>query len=234
MFSIFRSRFGIPGAISVIALVFAMLGGAYAASGPGGGGATASAKGKPGSRGPRGKAGPVGPAGLAGPQGPAGAVGSKGDTGPMGPTGPTGPTGISGFTKTLPSGETEQGAWGTIKPDAGISIVSISFPIPLADELNEAEVHVVTAEEVEKNEVEANHPECAVAGVEGSPANPLAQPGNLCVFNAPSLAGGKAALIRKATSFAAVGAATSGALLFIGGAEGEIINGTFAVTAPLP
>ena len=32
MFSTLRTRFGIPGVISVIALVFAMFGGAYAAS----------------------------------------------------------------------------------------------------------------------------------------------------------------------------------------------------------
>ena len=32
MFSTLRTRFGIPGVISVIALVFAMLGGAYAAN----------------------------------------------------------------------------------------------------------------------------------------------------------------------------------------------------------
>ena len=45
MFSPLRNRFGIPGAISVIALVFAMFGGAYAASDNSGGGkATASAK----------------------------------------------------------------------------------------------------------------------------------------------------------------------------------------------
>ena len=47
MFSTLRNRFGIPGVISVIALVFAMFGGAYAASNSSGGGkATASAKAK--------------------------------------------------------------------------------------------------------------------------------------------------------------------------------------------
>jgi len=54
MLSPLRNRFGIPGVISVIALVFAMFGGAYAASNSGdgptaSGKATASAKrGKPG------------------------------------------------------------------------------------------------------------------------------------------------------------------------------------------
>ena len=70
MFSTLRNRFGIPGVISVIALVFAMFGGAYAASNSSGGGkATASAKAKQGPRGKTGKTGPAGPAGPAGPVG---------------------------------------------------------------------------------------------------------------------------------------------------------------------
>ncbi len=85
-----RNRFGIPGAISVIALVFAMLGGAYAASDNGGGNATASAKAKKGPRGPKGPKGDTGPAG---PQGPAGA---KGDTGAAGSNGSNGADGTDG------------------------------------------------------------------------------------------------------------------------------------------
>ena len=86
MFSPLRNRFGIPGVISVIALVFAMLGGAYAASNDSGSGkATASAK-----KGPRGPRGPRGPAGPAGPQGPVGPAGAKGDTGAAGSNGSNG------------------------------------------------------------------------------------------------------------------------------------------------
>ncbi len=52
MFSTLRTRFGIPGVISVIALVFAMFGGAYAASNSSGGGkATASRQGQAGAAG---------------------------------------------------------------------------------------------------------------------------------------------------------------------------------------
>jgi hypothetical protein len=91
MLSPLRNRFGIPGVISVIALVFAMFGGAYAATnGSGGGKATASAKGKAGPRGPRGKTGPAGPAGPAGPQGPAGANGKDGASGQNGAPGAKG------------------------------------------------------------------------------------------------------------------------------------------------
>jgi hypothetical protein len=91
MFSTLRNRFGIPGVISVIALVFAMLGGAYAASNDGGGGkATASAKAKRGPRGPKGATGPAGPAGAQGPAGPAGPVGANGANGEKGATGTNG------------------------------------------------------------------------------------------------------------------------------------------------
>src|SRR3954453_7338957 len=53
MLSPLRNRFGIPGVISVIALVFAMFGGAYAATN-GGDGAKATASAKQGPPGPRG------------------------------------------------------------------------------------------------------------------------------------------------------------------------------------
>ncbi len=103
MLSPLRNRFGIPGVISVIALVFAMLGGAYAASENGGSGdASASAKAKKGPPGKRGKPGPPGPAG---PAGPAGSAGAKGDTGAKGDKGDTGNTGAAGTNgKTVLSG----------------------------------------------------------------------------------------------------------------------------------
>jgi len=95
MFSTLRTRFGIPGVISVIALVFAMFGGAYAASNSSGGHAVASKakKAKTGQRGPRGPKGatgpegPQGPAGLAGPAGPQGAKGDPGTPGSPGSAG---------------------------------------------------------------------------------------------------------------------------------------------------
>ena len=97
MFSTLRTRFGIPGVISVMALVFAMLGGAYAASNSSDGGkATASAKAKKGPRGPRGPKGDTGPAGPAGPAGPQGPAGAKGDTGAAGSNGSNGSAGAAG------------------------------------------------------------------------------------------------------------------------------------------
>jgi hypothetical protein len=90
-----RNRFGIPGVIAVIALVFAMLGGAYAANNSGGGKATASAKAKKGPRGPKGPKGDPGPAGPVGPQGPKGDTGAAGANGKDGAAGGQGPAGQS-------------------------------------------------------------------------------------------------------------------------------------------
>jgi hypothetical protein len=102
MFSTLRTRFGIPGVISVIALVFAMFGGAYAASNSSGGGkATASAKAKQGPRGKTGKTGPAGPQGPAGPTGPAGA---KGDAGANGSNGTPGADGKSVSGEAITAG----------------------------------------------------------------------------------------------------------------------------------
>jgi hypothetical protein len=98
-----RNRFGIPGVISVIALVFAMLGGAYAASNSSRGGkATASAKAKRGPRGPKGATGPAGPQGPAGAQGPPGAKGDVGAAGSNGAPGAPGAAGQSVKTETEP------------------------------------------------------------------------------------------------------------------------------------
>jgi hypothetical protein len=110
MFQGLRTRFGIPGVISVIALVFAMAGGAFAAnnlnSGSSGSGSTkassgsteasSSATGKRGPRGKQGKQGKAGPAGPAGAQGPAGANGKDGAQGPEGKQGSEGKQGLKG------------------------------------------------------------------------------------------------------------------------------------------
>jgi hypothetical protein len=104
MFTKLREPFGKAGLIvAVVALVFAMLGGAYAATNSGGK-ATASAKGKPGPRGKTGKTGSAGPAG------PAGAPGAKGDTGAAGSNGTNGTNGANGESvtvTTLAPGSTE-------------------------------------------------------------------------------------------------------------------------------
>ncbi len=94
MFSTLRNRFGIPGVISVVALVFAMIGGAYAANQDGSGkGATASAK--KAAKGPKGAKGAKGATGAAGPAGPAGPPGANGKDGANGANGAPGKDGVS-------------------------------------------------------------------------------------------------------------------------------------------
>jgi hypothetical protein len=88
-----RNQIGTAGLIvAIVALVAALGGGAYAATGGSSDGkATASAKakqGKPGKPGKTGPAGPAGPAGAAGPAGP------KGDTGAPGANGSNGANGV--------------------------------------------------------------------------------------------------------------------------------------------
>jgi Collagen triple helix repeat (20 copies) len=188
MLSMFRNRFGIPGVISVVALVFAMLGGAYAASDGGSSEATTSAKAKKGPRGPRGKPGPPGPAGPIGPTGPAG---PKGDTGAQGLPGADGEDGEDGedgtfSTEPLPSGETLTGVWTASGGEKDLSWAAISFPIQLSSPPTlyweppalgggaltfppGGSLGLVTAEEFEE--------ECP-----GSAADPQALPGVLCVY----------------------------------------------------
>lgn len=92
----FRDRLEANGpglTVAVIALVFALVGGAFAATNSTSGGkATASAKAKKGPRGPK---GPKGNPGPAGPQGPTGPQGPKGDAGSNGSNGAPGTPGVS-------------------------------------------------------------------------------------------------------------------------------------------
>jgi collagen triple helix repeat protein len=198
MLSPLRNRFGIPGVISVVALVFAMLGGAYAANDSSGGKATASAKAKRGPKGPKGATGPAGPAGAQGPAGSAGVKGDTGATGPIGPQGLTGPTGPqgpagpagedgeTGFAEVLPAGETETGVWAFGKSKV-VGNVAVSFPIPLAAALDNSQVHYLNkaGQEVHFDESEEDlmkeEPSTQCLGTVSAPS---ALPGNLCVYTA--------------------------------------------------
>jgi hypothetical protein len=155
MFSTLRNRFGIPGVISVIALVFAMFGGAYAASSSSGGGkATASAKAKKGPKGPKGATGPAGPAG------PAGAAGAKGDTGVAGSNGTNGTPGSAGA--------------------AGKSVISETFEG--TDEPNGAECFEAGGVEFEVEGSGTKKYACnGTAGTPGAPGSPWTAGGTLPV-----------------------------------------------------
>ena len=160
MFSAIRKRLTYANVTLTIALVFAMSGGAYAASKflitstkqikPS---VLASLKGKAGTNGAagaQGPAGPAGPAGGVGPQGPAGTPGTNGEPGPEGKAGKNGTNGKEGSPwtdgGTLPKGATETGVW-FIGPAPEVGHKStigsmISFPIPLAAAIGGSDVHI--------------------------------------------------------------------------------------------
>lgn len=107
-------RASAPTVISIIALVFAMLGGAYAAN-KDSAGSEANASAKKVVKGPRGPRGKTGPAGTAGPAGPAGAKGETGAAGSNGSNGTNGADGADG-----------------VNGEDGLSV--ISTPIPPGEE----------------------------------------------------------------------------------------------------
>jgi hypothetical protein len=111
--------------VAFLALVFAVTGGAFAATGHGGDSGSSPAraaghgsgasdrevlalnakvKGKTGPRGPRGPVGPAGKNGATGATGPAGTTGPAGPAGPAGGTGPAGTSGESVSSTELKSG----------------------------------------------------------------------------------------------------------------------------------
>jgi Collagen triple helix repeat (20 copies) len=161
---------------------------------------TTGATGPAGSAGPMGPTGATGPAGATGAAGVTGATGTTGPTGPAGPTGATGPTGSGGAGGTgatgptgpsgstgatgastpiagpLGAGESETGVWATSSPGAAeeghVATATISFPVPLAEPITGAE-HVIY---LPTNTTNANCP--------GTPAEPAAAAGYLCVYAA--------------------------------------------------
>jgi hypothetical protein len=214
MFQAIRRRLNATGVLAVLALVFAMSGGAYAASRYV---ITSTKQIKPSVlkslQGRAGAAGAAGIAGAAGPAGPQGPAGSKGETGSVGPQGKEGPpgkngeNGKTGFTKTLPKGETEMGAWsfggGGVSGGGseGYLPVSISFDIPLAGPLAASHVHYILADGNEFVSLGSGRfAEQAPTECPGNVSEPAAEPGNLCVYehiaagiDMVSLGGGKEA-----------------------------------------
>ncbi len=232
-----RDRFGTAGlVVSIMALVFALAGGAFAASG----GLNAKQKRQVIAIAKRFQgSGPAGPAGPAGAKGDAGAAGARGATGPAGAAGATGPAGAAGATGpegspwtaggTLPSGETLTGAWafGTDQNAENLVAVPASFPIPLPTPIS-GNSHTVPIDGP------------APAGCsDGTVSDPQADPGHFCVyagaFNnadfAPT-ATGLAPIIKPDSPASAAGTSTAGAVLQFLTTEFSSGRGTWAVTAP--
>jgi hypothetical protein len=203
MLSGIRKRVTYTNVAMTLALVFAMTGGAYAASKvlitstkqikPS---VLAQLKGKAGANGTPGAQGPAGVAGAQGPAGPQGAAGAVGAEGPAGPVGATGPKGANGKNgepwtpnNTLPVGATETGAWsfGSINSTATSSsplwVPIASFTVQLASPLTKSQVHFINKENKEVVETEAGElEEKASTACTGSAEAPTAESGNLCVY----------------------------------------------------
>jgi hypothetical protein len=244
MFRALRTRIHITSAtaIALVALVFAMTGGAYAAGkylitstkqiSPK---VLKSLQGKSGAAGKAGAGGAAGAAGVqgpAGPSGPAGAAGVKGETGAKGENGKPGASGKEGSPwttgGTLPSGATETGAWSVESASETILLTPISFAIPLAAPLGEAHVFFIPVEE----EGKVHETECP-----GSVSDPKAAAGDLCVYTRvmqENLEPFSTPIGNPSEKGPTPGAATSGAILLLlpnSAAQGGAY-GTWAVTAP--
>ncbi len=244
MFSRIRRRITYTNVAMTLVLVFAMSGGAWAASryaitstkqiSPKVLKSLRGAKGQNGAAGQAGPAGPQGPAGAKGETGPAGAKGEPGSAGAPGTNGKEGEKGAPGSPwtagGTLPSGKSETGTWSilyeaTAAGQPGSS--AISFTIPLAAE---PEAHYIgTNEELaeEKNEAASiKEGKC-----KGTPEAPEAASGNLCVF-AKAETNAKEYLFLKAIPEHFLGTGSDGtATVAAAVAAGEVLAlGTWAVT----
>ncbi len=225
-----RTRFGIPGIIATVALVFAMTGGAFAAKYL----ITSTKQISPSVlKKLKGAAGPAGAPGAAGAQGAAGAAGANGEKGATGPTGPTGEKGAKGATGsqglegepwtaggTLPSGATETGSWAMLAGEKGVA--QLSFAIPLAAEVPAANIIVVKEGEGEAGKCTG-----------GTVKNPKADQGFLCVY----FGVGEATSVSVQPAHEVVfglGTSVSGAVFYAEGVKGLLgyASGTWAVTAP--
>lgn len=208
MLSRIREPFGKAGlTVAVVALVMALVGGAYAA-----GALTGKQKkevekiakkfaGKPGAPGATGPAGPAGPAGAKGDTGAAGANGTNGTNGapgesvsiaaasvgecPQGGTKFSNKTGSgkacngqTGFTETLPPSKTETGTWSMLEIQVEWEKL---FPVPISFPIPLS--GTVTAVYLNQEETKE---EAETGGCKWEQGNATAEPeapaGTLCVF----------------------------------------------------
>jgi hypothetical protein len=203
-----REPFGKAGlTVAVIALVFALVGGAWAAAG------LSSKQEKEVTKIAKkyaGKQGPAGPAGTAGPAGPKGDTGAKGDKGDQGIQGPPGP-----LLETLESGQSETGAWSFANFSTGEAVVTISYPFRL-------ETALPTSDIVFLEEGEEETTDCP-----GTVEEPEAAQGKLCIYQEPI---GAEDVMQSVIFWPA--SMTTGASIAVKGEAGGAGIGTWALTAP--
>jgi Collagen triple helix repeat (20 copies) len=253
MASRLREPFGKAGLIvAVIALVAALVGGAYAANTSGkrhhkkknNAGLNSKqkkqvksiAKSEATKAQGTGPAGPQGPAGANGNDGSNGANGSNGADGKEGPQGKQGIQGEKGnpWTAggTLPPGETEMGNWDATAtvPNGNPAQFAISFSIPLAEPSEN--VVYLNREETENSAFGEPKQGCELE-VEELAAKPVAPPGTLCVFTREEAGAGIFNFIGNSALY--LGDSPAGAFIWFHTASptGGYIGaaGTWAVTA---
>jgi hypothetical protein len=291
-----RNRLTYANVTMTLALIFAMTGGAYAASKilitstkqikPS---VLKQLQGKAGPVGTQGTAGPTGPQGPAGKDGVNGKDGASGTSGANGESvasaalsagkegcseggskftvggktttacngekgepGPAGPPGTTGFTRKLPSGETETGTWSLFQaetPSGFHWVVPISFSIPLKAGISFTNVHVVkncavlggTLKTECEKEVKETEKFCP-----GTVEDPKAVSGDLCFFQGNTLLPkteteegqftAMQTILPGGSSFGETGASPAGTALLVGyegpANERVLSVGTWAVTAP--
>lgn len=252
MFREMHKRLTYANVTLTVALVFAMSGGAFAASkllvtstkqiSPKVLKALKGANGKSGLQGPAGPVGPSGPAGKDGAPGAAGEKGTQGERGIQGENGVPGEKGAVGVPGSpwtvggiLPSGKTESGSWNDIGDvtNGKQVFVTLSFLLP-----------------VENSGKEPPTGELVFAGqtgthCTGSASAPTAPEGYLCVYDAAEeeVSGTPSTHVifdgfSNPEAFISEGVGMRGALLHFetnevgkGGLPFAIAEGTWAVTA---
>jgi hypothetical protein len=232
MFSRLRKRFTYTNVAMTLALVFAMTGGAFAASkfvitstkqispkvlkSLKGSNGKSGANGAAGATGAAGASGPAGATGPGGPQGPQGVAGTNGGNGTNGTNGAKGATGAPWTAGgVLPSEQTEKGVWSALIVEnfmhskSGSSAISFVIPVSSA----------FSVEFINEGQAGIEHKaECP-----GTVEQPKAAAGFLCVYSASN----GAAKFEEATAYESGAYVSFDEGTFIGVAA----NGTWAVTA---
>jgi len=260
MFSLFRERFGIPGVVAVIALVFALAGSAYAAKKYV---ITSTNQIKPSVlKSLKGSPGAPGATGAQGPKGDTGAAGTNGKDGTNGTNGKDGTNGKSVVLGTINPGDLGCGSGGaSVEVEGSGSKKAVcngetGFTETLPSEATETGSWGAGLPEgplgsrklyapVSLNIPLSAAPEAVFVPDGGSVAGkcpgvlngvPTAEPGVLCVYSSGIKSGnvelGSAAFLNSATP--ALSASQVGAVLLIP-CEGEapcFATGSWAATAP--
>jgi hypothetical protein len=125
------------------------------------------------------------PRGKRGPRGPRGLTGARGPAGPQGPKGDTGPPGLSAL-RPVPHGQTLRGAIGgdfhafdSTASDFGVDMTMPMFaPVGLSDD----DVFVNVAHWQNAGGQTAPTTTDTNAGCTGTPENPTAPPGKVCIY----------------------------------------------------